>query len=484
MHQHLKMAIRGLVACLRALARAEIAFLSHALRLDPDDLTGLPRQRFLDRQLTQWLRRVDIGKIRSITVISFDLDDFKTYNEPSHAFGDALLKCFAQRLGSLIEGRGIVARSSHAGDEFVAIFKNLESKMAAMLAATELWSKLSEPFLVEGQEVDLTFSIGILWSTEGYKDLYGQTLRPCQVLTGRAAEARSLAKRFKFDRLAKDKVPHLVFYKDELFQRLKQEAERLRILGQAIRDRKFTVRYQPIVQLVDGKLCGLEALISIGEDSDSTIQDMAAIEKVRGWDSLIGPFLRQVHQDWLRLRTSLDREDLWMSVNLPPAILRNSAVLETLIEVIGDIIVSGIKPDQLILEVIERESAGASRRIIDRLDLLKRTGVKLALDDFGEGHSLGSKKAYPHFDLVKIVVPSHREIGETLGWSIQFFLACLEFLRRLGDYAIVVEGVETPEQVQWLQALTNPPKYAQGYYFGRGIVIEEAVRHLLLQRAD
>ena len=440
-------AVQGIVLNIRDVTErksAEEALLHQAFH---DTLTGLPnRALFLDR-LGQALGRR--GRRGALTAVLFlDLDRFKWINDSlGHAAGDQLLVQVADRLATAIRLGDSVAR--FGGDEFVVLCDELDGEWEAQAIAERLHAALSGHFSVEGRDMTVTASIGIVTTATASASTPDSLLRDADAAMYRAKER------------GRDRI--------ELFQRGMQTIALARLqmeadLRRAIDHDELRVHYQPVVRLAGAAMTGVEALVRWEHPERGLVMpgDFIPVAEETGLIRQVGAFVlsescRQVAA-WNR--ANADRAPLSVSVNLSARQMSAADLTRLVLRALND---SGLEPALLCLEITESvlmEDVGASRSV---LQSLKELGVRLGIDDFGTGYSsLLYLRRFP-VDFLKV----DRSFVSGLGENSEdgaIVAGVLGLAHALGVGAIA-EGVEQPEQADKLTALGC--ELAQGFLWSR-----------------
>jgi len=419
--------------------RAELAIRTKALH---DPLTGLPnRSLLLDRlnQALNRLRRTD----NCLALLFADVDRFKLINDSfGHAGGDRLLAALALRLRGALRPEDTVARLG--GDEFVVICEGLGRPQEAEAAAERMAGALDAPFVIDGQEVFVTLSIGVhvvnKEDTEVSADI---VLRDADIAMYQAKEGG----RARYE-----------VFSSELRNSASDRRATESALRTALEHDEFRLLYQPVVTVFDGALIGVEALVRwdrpefgvVGPgEFISVAEDIGVVVPIGSW--VLERACRQAAR-WAR-----GRNGFFMSVNLSPRQLREPSLVA---DVSAALQASGLHPNGLCLELNETtvmEDTQAAGRIMSEL---KDLGVRLAIDDFGTGYSsFAALKRLP-IDVLKVdrtfvdgmdVRGEDHDIVETI----------LRLADVLGLHA-VAEGVERTDQLAELQRLGCWG--AQGYH--------------------
>lgn len=421
-----------------------------------DALTGLPNRSLFIKRLRQRMRPA-MRKGEHAAVLFVDLDDFKLINDSlGHAAGDALLQVAGQRIQGQLKRSDVVSR--FGGDEFTVLVNHNGVEADAVRVAEGIMAAIHLPVTVNGQETRLRASIGIAVSTPDLSDPH-ELLRAADTALYRAKAAGG-----------ESWSAYTPLMAEEARSRLRMKLQ----LRHALERGELRVRYQPVVDLADGKIVGLEALVR-WQHSELGLLAPAAFLDVAQASGLIEPIGQWVLEQacaqaarWLRLRP------IWVAVNIAPQQLRQPDFVDQIVAAVDR---AGIDPSVLHLEITESVTAREGIAYLEHLHALRRMGVRLAIDDFGTGESsLAALRRYP-IDTVKI----DREFiagADTDDDAAAIVRAVVGIGRALG-LRVIAEGVETEGEHRLLRGLGCA--YAQGYLFGRPMLADDITARLQAQ---
>ena len=425
-----------------------------------DTLTDLANRHALYEQLNRRLAAAKSAQ-QQLALLLLDLDKFKHINDThGHASGDRLLCKVAERLSSLIDDNGLVARLS--GDEFAVVIDGTDVAERAQTLSERICIAFKEiAFSIEERDIRINVSIGVAL----YPD-YGAT---SDELFGNADLALYRAK-------AAGRGRHVFFeraIRDELEARLSLEAE----LARAVESEELELFYQPQVDLKDGKLAGAEALIRwrhpqrgvIAPAEFMPLVNASAISnRVALW--VLETACRQGRQ-WQQ-----QGHELRLGVNLSPSQLQAGDLASTIGRVLEE---TGHSPSLLELEVTENilleedESAGETLRRIQAL------GVHISFDDFGTGYA--SLTYLKKFSLngLKIDQSFVRELRPDSDDAA--IVGCMISLGKLLGVRVIAEGIEDAATARLLERMGC--EQGQGYYFGAPVPAAEFAAQYLTRDA-
>jgi diguanylate cyclase (GGDEF)-like protein/PAS domain S-box-containing protein len=445
--------VRGVVVNTRDITERKSleAQLVHQAFHDP--LTGLAnRALFLDRVTHALAVTARYGRL-PVAVLFLDLDNFKTVNDSfGHVPADQLLAAVARRLVEAVRLSDTVARLG--GDEFAILLEDASGAMSPATAAERITASLREPFLVEGKEVFVTSSIGIA--------VAGADLSPADLLRN-ADTAMYQAK-------ASGKGHHEMFearMHAETLERLELESE----LRRALDRNELSLRYQPIVTLGDGTVCGMEALVRWEHPRRGTLlpaqfiplaEETGLIVPIGQW--VLGEACRQAKRWQTRYRRAIP---FTMTVNVSGHQLQHGGMAETVRAALAE---HRLDPTTLVLEITESVLMQQTEVMLARLRTLKALRVRLAIDDFGTGYSsLSYLKRFP-IDILKIAKPFIDDVGGAGGLTDSALARAIIGLGDTLKLQTIAEGIEAPAQLAELRTLGC--ELGQGYFFAQPLSAE------------
>jgi len=417
-----------------------------------DALTGLPNRTLLLDRLDQCVARAHRHH-DSIAVLFIDLDDFKLVNDSlGHAAGDDVLVIAARRLRHAVREGDTVAR--FGGDEFVIVLGQPIAIDEVIDIANRIAVTLSEPFQIDGRELQVAASIGIALTTGEHANR-DELLRHADIALYRAkGKGKNTYDIF-------DEAMH-----DAVLQRIELGAS----LRRAIDRSEFSLHYQPIVSLATGDVVGVEALVR-WQHPERGMVSPAAFIPVAEETGLILPL-----GAWI-LRTACEQGRRWLDasgggggftlcVNLSSRQFAQPELVQQIATVLAE---TCFPAERLALEITETDAMGDAEGTVRRLEELKALGVQLAVDDFGTGYSsLAYLKQFP-VDVLKI--DRSFVSGAGVADADTAIVAAMISLARALGLRVVAEGVETSEQLARLRDLDCDE--AQGYHFSRPLPAEE-----------
>jgi diguanylate cyclase (GGDEF)-like protein len=454
-----------------ALRRSEARFRHAALH---DMLTGMPNRALFAERLDDIFRNAAPGM--RIGVCFIDLDAFKVVNDSlGHHIGDRLLVAVGERLTRLAtESSQLAAR--FGGDEFVLLIEGSSGTEDAVKAADRALALFAEPFRVDGHNLSVTASIGIVERAIGETDT--TELMRAADMTLHWAKTDGKARWNVFDP-----------------ERNTREVARYALAAAmpgALERGEFTLLYQPIVGLARGTLDGVEALARWQHPELGLLSPGRFIDLAEDSGLIVPLGLHLLEQacaqaaQWL----ALEPQRPYVSVNLAVRQIRHSRLIPDVAAVLDR---TGLPPHKLQLEITESAVMGDDPETIVRLRDLAGLGVRLAIDDFGTGYSnLAYLRNLPVHTLKlagqfvddlrrprRHVLPSGNPVpGATQEAALVRILVTLSHTLGL---TVTAEGIETLEQAEILKAIGC--ETGQGFYLGYPAVADD-ITELLVNPAS
>jgi len=408
-----------------------------------DPLTALANRSQFIGQVEMAL---DFAHDRSqLAVLFVDLDDFKALNDSlGHPVGDQVLISVAGRIKQAI-GRDDAAGRLGA-DQFGVLLENLEPG-AAEEAANTLVEMISQPLVVDGQEVQVRASAGLALGDSG---------QWADALVRNADVAMYTAKAAGKNRMQ--------IFSPDMHVAAIERRELMADLQRAIERDEFLLHYQPIVEVATGRIVALEALVRWEHPRRGMVAPDHFIPLAEE-TGLILPIGRRVLQ--MACEQAKAWQEAWpehrslaMAINLSARQLQQVSFVGDTLQVIAE---SGVSADTLILEITETVLMDDTESHVAKLVQLKRLGLRLAMDDFGTGYSSLSFLSRLPIDILKVAKPFIERLGRSD--KDQAFAAAIVRLGQTVGMSLIAEGVEREEQLDELRRLGCD--MVQGYLFAR-----------------
>ena len=430
----------------RKAAEERIQFLAYY-----DALTELPHRTLLQDRMEIALADAR-RRGEKIAVMYLDLDQFKAINDLfGHAFGDILLKEVAKRIQKCGREQDTVARVG--GDEFVILVKSAKDAADAAIAAERLIATLKESFVIQGQTLYVSCSVGV--------SMFPQHGADSETLIRNADAAKCCAKN--------DGRSKVCFFTDEMNADARERLSMDKYLRLALDREEFLLVYQPQIEIETGRITGFEALIRWRHPELGLVPPDRFIPIAEN-NGLIVPI-----GEWV-LKTACAQAKQWqddghapvtMAVNVSAVQFRQEGFADLVKRVLTE---TGLPPEYLELELTESLLLSNVDVVFATLQGLKEVGLLLAIDDFGTGYSsLSYLKQFPVGKL-KIDRSFIRDIAFDID-DAAITTAIISMAKSL-RLKVIAEGVETEAQMSFLRE--HRCDEMQGYYFSKPISPDQA----------
>ena len=420
-----------------------------------DVLTDLPNRLLLTDRLTQAIARARRNH-KQLAVMFLDLDGFKHINDSlGHAVGDKLLQSVAARISACVRESDTVSRQG--GDEFVILLSEVKQAADAAICAAKIISELKREHSIGEHCLRVTVSIGLSSYPSDGED--GETLLK------NADTAMYHAKEYGRD--------NYQFFRPGMGL---QAVERQSLEGRlryALERRELLLHYQPMINLKTAAITSVEALVRWQHPERGLLLpgQFLTIAEDTGMIVAIGQWV--LREACWQTREWLDAGLLAVpvAVNISSLEFRSDPLLEG---IQGALKNARLEPRYLQLELTETVLMRHAESTACALDQLKAIGVRLAVDDFGTGYSSLSYLTRFPIDAVKVDQSFVRDIIASTEDAI--VVSAVISMGKSLKHRVIAEGVETPEQLAFLQA--HGCDEGQGYYFSRPLVAQQFAKLL------
>ncbi|MDC6383322.1 EAL domain-containing protein [Pseudomonas graminis] len=426
--------------------------LAHLAHYDP--LTGLPNRLLFTDRAEQAHTHARRNK-RSLALLLVDLDHFKHINESlGHSAGDEVLKAAAERLQTHLEKGVTLARLG--GDEFAILLENAQQVAQSAELAQTILEGLREPFMVSGQSLFLTASVGI--------SIFPYDALTAEQLLRNADAALSQAKHQGRESYA--------MYTAELTAHAQRRVELAAELRQAVEENELRVFYQPIHNLHSRCIEGVEALVRWQHPARGMVspgefipiaEQSGLIADIDNW--VLTEACRQMGE-WLAEGVAIS----YVAVNVSSRLFGRGDLDRRVAKVLDE---TGLAPEFLELEVTESAIMDDPDQAIEQMHRLRDLGLKLSIDDFGTGYS--SLLRLKRMPVQKLKIDQ----GFVAGLpddddDIAIVNAIIALARAMG-MRVLAEGIEQANQAGFL--LKHNCELGQGYWFARPMPAEQIDWH-------
>ena len=411
-----------------------------------DQLTGLANKFLFNEQLSLAVANANHNG-ETLAVIFLDLDGFKNVNDTlGHAVGDQLLQGVSWRLTNCLSVGSSMAR--WGGDEFTLLLYNISCAQDAMDTCQRILDSLCTPFRFDEQELYIKASLGIALAPYDGED--------AETLLKNADAAMYKAKQKGRN--------NYQFYTTAIGNKA---SERLRLennLYRAIKNSEFLLHYQPQIDLNTGKIVGLEALVrwEHPERGFMAPDQFIPLAEETG-------LICQI-DEWVLLQACLQNR-AWQLMGLPPMRVavnlsarqfQQNNTVKTIAKILSE---TGLDAKYLEIEITETIAMTDVNFTVSVLQQLQQMGIHISLDDFGTGYS--SLWSLKHLPLNSLKIDRSFVADLMSGSSGATIVKVAIALGQGLNLQVIAEGVETPEQLEFLHSLQCD--MAQGYFFSKPI---------------
>jgi diguanylate cyclase (GGDEF)-like protein len=407
-----------------------------------DMLTGLANRVLLHERMSEaaaQLRRHQTP----FAVLGIDLDRFKAVNDTlGHPIGDKLLQQVAKRLQAAVRDIDTVAR--FGGDEFTVLVANQGRREDVNQLAARLVEKISAPYTIDGNKLNVGASIGIATAPEDGIDP--------DVLLKNADIALYRAKA--------DGGESFQYFAPEMDAHMQSRRLVEIELRNAVANNEFVLHYQPVMDISNNRIVGAEALIRWNHPTRGLVYpgDFIAVAEETG---LIGPM-----GDWV-LHAACQEAAQWaphtkIAVNVSAVQFNRPDLIGVIAQALE---LSGLPPHRLELEITESVLLQGDDDHLATLELLSQLGIRIALDDFGTGYSSFSYLRKFKFDTIKIDRTFVSELPDCADCSA--IISAIAGLARTMGVLTTAEGVENKDQLEWLKLAGCT--HVQGFLFSKAV---------------
>ncbi|MGY0374290.1 sensor domain-containing protein [Clostridium sp. JNZ J1-5] len=415
-----------------------------------DMLTGLPNRTLCNDYLNNSLINASLNN-DMVGILFLDFDRFKCINDTlGHFIGDKLLENITERLKFILDKSDFIARAG--GDEFLVILPKVTDKGKIKAIAEKIVSEFRQPIIIDGYELYTTVSLGI--SVYPFDGTDVRTLMKNAEIAMYKAKDSGRDNYRVFTQSMKNVIYDNFYFANNLRNAIERE--------------ELVVYYQPKIDIQEGKVTGVEALIRWDHPELGLIPPAKFIS-IAEETGLIVPI-----GEWV-LRRACAQNKAWqdagykpikMAVNISARQLQQKDLYEKLVEILKE---TNLEAKYLELEITESIAIKNIDKTNDMLNNLKELGVNIAMDDFGTGYSALSYLNQISIDILKIDQSFIRNLA--LSEHNKEIAAFIIKMAHALELKVTAEGVETEEDINFLKR--HKCDYVQGYYFSRPIPSDE-----------
>ncbi|MBC8787125.1 phosphodiesterase DibA [Pseudomonas fluorescens] len=417
----------------------ELAHLAHH-----DPLTDLPNRLLFTDRAEQALASAQVHK-RGCALLLMDLDHFKIINDSlGHNVGDQLLKAVGERLKGLFGPGVTLARLG--GDEFAVLAESCPQVIQAAAIAQRMLDAMKEPFVFDGNQLFISASVGI-------------SLFPSDALSAQQLLRNADSALFKAKSVGREGY---ALYTEELTAHAQNRVEIASELRRALEQQELRVYYQPVHNLQDSRLLGVEALVRWQHPERGLVppgefipiaERTGLIADIDAW--VMDQACRQMCQ-WLAEGAPLS----FVAVNVSSRLFARRELYEQVAQVLHE---TGLDPAFLELEVTESAVMDDPEVALEQLHRLRELGLRLAIDDFGTGYS--SLLRLKRLPVQKLKIDQGFVAGLPWDEDDAAIVRVVIALAKSMGMQVQAEGIEQVEQARFLSE--QACDMGQGYWFGR-----------------
>jgi diguanylate cyclase (GGDEF)-like protein/PAS domain S-box-containing protein len=421
-----------------------------------DSLTGLANRSSFDSRLAEMMSIV--SRSQQVMILHLlDLDFFKQVNDTlGHQSGDMLLKMVAERMRHATRDGDLLARLG--GDEFAIVQMNLPSPEAGGYLAEKLLHALAQPFYIEGHEVLISGSIGL-------------ALCPTDAATPGELRKKADLALYRAKNLGRNCFHYFTDQLDAFSHKKSLDLAELRL---AAEHQQFWLEYQPKIDVKSGQTIALEALLRCSNPrlASYPVDDLVTLAAEAGLMQKIGLWVMREACSKLRYWKNLGQKHLKICVNLCARELSNPQTAKDVLHILA---VCGLRPEDLEIEITERQAMDVEKSGLNTLLEMRSQGVQIVLDDFGTGYSALSYLTILPVTAIKLDKSFVYGVPEDPQRSAVARLV-IELARTL-HLEVVAEGVESESQLEFFRR--EQCTSIQGFYFSKPLPPDEITEWLL-----
>lgn len=410
-----------------------------------DPLTGIPNRVLAKDRTNQLIAQAKMNKLR-IALLYIDLDDFKSINDSlGHTIGDTLLRATSLRLAENTQERDTVSRLG--GDEFLMVVTNVSNLDYASLVAKRILEAFEKPVCTGNFNLSTSMSIGI--------SIYPDDGDNFEVLLQRADTALYKAKESGKNTFC--------FFKEHMNTEIMTNLQTQCELKVALENNEFILYYQPQIDTISNKVCGVEALIRWNHPLRGLVppMDFIPIAESSGLILQIGEWVIN-HACFQAAKWSQNGIDITMAINISAIQFKRGNIEEVVKKALAK---SRLNPNLLELELTESILIHDTENVLQSIKRLKAIGVKLSIDDFGTGYS--SLSYLKRFAVDKLKIDQSFVRGILHNQEDAAIVRAVVQMAKSLNLRTIAEGIESENILQILSEYGCDE--LQGYYFSKPI---------------
>ncbi|WP_088104924.1 EAL domain-containing protein [Halalkalibacter urbisdiaboli] len=436
--------IEQLVTKVKVKANKQIEYMAYH-----DHLTGLPNRRLFQETLNNEIK-VSRTNNQKCFVFLVSINSYKSWvNSYGSTVADECLKVLADRIQDITPLRGCVSR--YDSQEFSILLSD-DKKKAISSFSQNLMKVCEKSLLINGEEISCSISVGCVSFPEGGE--YHETLMRHASLALHTAKEKGKKEVVEYtEQLGLEKLEYTV-----IESRFKK----------ALRDQKLTLFYQPQINILTGKVIGVEALLRWKDEELGFVSPSKFIPIIERTNLIndLGKWVIQEACKQLKEWEGAGLPELKMSINVSTKQFQDSNIVEVVEESLKQ---SGLMANQLMIELTEETAMEDVNESLTKMRQLREMGVELAIDDFGTGYSSLRYLTAFRVHSIKIDRGFMKELDQSEEGK-EVVSAIIGLAKNL-KLKVVAEGVESLQQLQFLKS--KKCSLIQGYYFSKPLSANE-----------
>lgn len=411
-----------------------------------DNVTMLPNRTLLHDRLAQ-ATHMAIRSQKKVALLFMDLDNFKNVNDSlGHHIGDMLLRAIADRLTQCVREEDTVARIG--GDEFLVVLPDIDKGEQAAAVADKILANTAQPFMLQGQQIYSTISVGISIFPDDGKEPLELIQHADSALYQAKGHGRNCYQ----------------FFTKELNYQITRSSNIERQLRRAIDKGELSLWYQPQIDTKEGRLIGAEALLRWRHDEHNHLSpvEFVPVAEERGLIGKMGEWAIREACAQCRSWQSQGLHPIRVAVNVSPIQFQQKGFANLVTDILRE---SGLDPIYLELEITESAIMRRASLVAELAMHLRDAGVRISIDDFGTGYSSLSYLKQIPIDKIKI---DRSFISEMLtDVDDEAITHAIINLAHSLNLRVIAEGVESKAQLERLRSFGC--NEVQGYYYSSAV---------------
>jgi len=407
-----------------------------------DSLTGLPNRDMFVNKISNY---VDKSKEKNKFAIAYiDIDNFKYINDTlGHHVGDEFLKYIGNKFFSIIKHPDIVARLG--GDEFAILINEFETEEKLLIRIDNIIKSLGSTWSSNNREFFISMSIGVA--------IYPDDGDDANTLLKNSDIAMYVVK--------KDGKNKALLYEEDTHEDIIWHVHMANKIQKALDNKEFSLYYQPQVELITGRIVGMEALIRWNHPTEGFISpvDFIPVAEQTGQIYILEQGIIEHALIQKKKWEDAGFKDIELSINLSSKTLISDYNFKQIKSILSDF---NVDYSKIVFEITETAVISNVDLAIERLNILKNKGLKIALDDFGTGYSSITYLKKLPIDIIKLDKSYINSIPNG-GIDVAIVKSILSLTEDL-HFRVIAEGIETNEQLEYLKKINC--KIGQGFYLG------------------